>query len=188
MRGRAWPWIVSLVLFVPLPAGATEVEGRDLVTDPRQWDGRHVVISGELVGDYSWRDDGVWVQVNDDSFVRSPAGRGGPPDATNVAVGARIPHDVFREIHGEPGRYGRHGPVVRLEGIFLHADPDLQGETYLAVEHAETLVPAEEYRLPGPDRWLPVGIALLLVSGLVTWSGKNRAVGRTHRETARPGS
>lgn len=156
-----------LLLATPLPAAAAEyeqVEVTDVVADPAAWDGRRITLVGELVGDYSHRPEGVWVQLNDDAFVDSPVGKGGSPDSTNVGLGARIPTPVFETIEGGPGRYGRRGPIVRLEGRFKHSDPSLQGETYLDVETAETLQPAVDYPTPGPDPWLAVGGLLLAVS------------------------
>lgn len=174
--------LTTLVLVVvlsgfALPAFASEhameVKASQLLSDSDEWDGRRVAVTGELVGDYSPRDDGVWVQLNDDSFVGSPIGAGGTPDTTNTGIGARIPTDLFDRVEGSPGRYGQTGPVVRLEGIFRHSDADLQGETYLAVDAAATITPAREHPAPGPDVWLPVGLVLLSIAGVVLYIGRS---------------
>lgn len=170
------PTFVFIVIIVgfAMPAFASEheVETSQLLSHPGEWDGRRITVTGELVGDYSPRDDGVWVQLNDDPFVGSPIGAGGNPETTNTGIGARIPTHVFDRIDGPPGRYGQTGPIVRLEGVFLRSDPVLQGETYIAVDSATTIAPAEMHPTPGPDMWLAIGLVLLSVAGVVLYSGR----------------
>lgn len=176
MKRLVTPVLVVALSGFAMPAVATEhvveVEATQLLSDPDEWDGRLVAVTGELVGDYSPRHDGVWVQLNDDSFVDSPIGAGGTPDTTNTGIGARIPTDGFDRVDGPPGRYGRSGPIVRLEGIYRHSDADLQGESYLAVETATTITPAQEHPAPGPDVWLPIGLVLLSIAGVVLYAGR----------------
>lgn len=176
MTRLAIPAIVVVLSGFAMPAVASqhavEVEASQLLSDPDEWDGRQVAVTGELVGDYSPRDGGVWVQLNDDSFVGSPIGAGGTPETTNTGIGARIPTDVFDRVEGQAGRYGRIGPIVRLEGIFRHSDAELQGETYLAVDAATTITPARDLRAPGPDAWLAVGLVLLSISGFVLYANR----------------
>lgn len=178
MKRLAIPALVIVLSGFAMPAVASEhavdVEANQLLSNPDEWDGRQVAVTGELVGDYSPRDDGVWVQLNDDSFVGSPIGAGGTPETTNTGIGARIPTDVFDRIEGPPGRYGRIGPIVRLEGIFRHSDAELQGETYLAVDAATTITPARDLPAPGPDVWLAVGLALLSISGFVLYADRRK--------------
>lgn len=152
-----------------MAADAVEVSVSDLLADPEAWDQQRVAIIGELVGDYSKRADGVWVQLNDDPYASSPVGAGGAPEGTNTGIGARIPAKVFSDrVDGSPGRYGRHGPIVLLEGVFRHADPDLGGETFVAVGTVTTLAPARSFAVPGPDMWLVVGIGLMAAAGVLT--------------------
>lgn len=158
-----------------LAADAVEVSVSDLLANPEAWNQQRVAIIGELVGDYSSRADGVWVQLNDDPYASSPVGAGGAPEGTNTGIGARIPTEMFSDgVDGPPGRYGRHGPIVRLEGVFIHSDPDLAGESYLEVDRASTLTPGRSFAVPGPDMWLAVGIGLLLTAGAITWHHRSR--------------
>lgn len=172
-KGLLCAALVSLLTIAGLPARAqqttpTTAEGvplldvSDLLGDLEFWNGQRISVSGELVGDYSYRSDGVWVQINDDPYVRSPIGAGGRPVGANVGIGGRVPRDVFdRGVVGPPGREGRFGPVVQAVGIFHHNDPALTGETYLQVEEITTLQPAESYPEAGADAWTWVGVALI---------------------------
>jgi hypothetical protein len=163
--------IVSFVLLMglALPAAAVETEIGELVARPQDFAGLDVTVTGELVGDYSPRQEGVWVQVNDDAFVGSPIGAGGQAASTNVGVGALVPTPVFEQVAaGEPGRHGRTGPIVTLTGVFVYQDPALGGETYLRVEEATLVAAAGDHPAPGPDVWLVVGSGLLAFAGLGT--------------------
>lgn len=158
-----------------LAADAVEVSVSDLLANPEDWNQQPVAVIGELVGDYSRRADGVWVQLNDDPYAYSPVGAGGAPEGANTGIGARIPAEVFSDgVDGSAGRYGRHGPIVLLEGVFIHSDPDLAGESYLAVDRASTLTPGRSFAVPGPDMWLALGVVLLLAAGAITWPHRRR--------------
>jgi hypothetical protein len=160
-------FVLAVVAVLAVPAAATTVEVADLIADPDGYADRRLTVTGELVGDYSRRNEGVWVQVNDDPFVTAPVAAGGEPSTTSTGMGALIPTAVFDAVVvGEPGRYGRTGPVVELDGIFKYHDPDRGGETYLQVEAASLVSPARDHPLPGADRWLWIGAALSLAAVL----------------------
>ncbi len=155
--------------------GVPLLDVSDLLNDLEFWNGQRISVSGELVGDYSYRSDGVWVQINDDSYVRSPIGAGGTPVGANIGIGARVPREVFdRGVIGPPGRDGRFGPVVQAVGTFHHNDPALTGETYLQVEEITTLQPAESYPEPGADVWTWVGAVLITAAVGVALQTRSR--------------
>lgn len=156
--------VVALVVMPVLPAAAVEVS--EVLADPEEYAGRELSITGELVGDYSRRNEGVWVQVNDDPFVANPIVAGGEPSATSTGIGALVPTELFDSIvEGPPGRYGRTGPVVELQGVFRYHDPGRGGETYLEVETASMVDRGRDHPVPGPDGWLWIGVGLLLAAG-----------------------
>lgn len=159
---------VVLIFSLPLPSLAEDTEVAALLARPDDFDGSRVSVTGELVGDYSPRDEGVWVQLNDDPYVRRPIGQGGVPTGANTGIGALIPEGTFDATDlGPPGRYGRLGPEVALTGTFIHSDPDLGGETYIMVEAMVLINAAQAYAVPGPDVWLVVGLALLALAGAI---------------------
>lgn len=159
--------ILVLLLLPAVPAPAQAVAVSELLADPGGYAEENLTITGELVGDYSRRDEGVWVQVNDDQFVTSPVVAGGEASATSAGIGALIPIEVFDAVVvGAPGRYGRTGPVVELDGTFRYHDPDRGGETYLEVETASLVEPARDHPVPGPDRWLWIGSGLVVAAGV----------------------
>ncbi|MFP3914236.1 MAG: hypothetical protein ACLFWM_05130 [Actinomycetota bacterium] len=168
--------LVVIVSAVPSPAtaqGETEAaDAAELLADPAEWDGRRVAVTGELVGDYSAREEGVWVQVNDDAFAETPVPAGGDPASANQGLGALVPTGQFSPVEGAPGGYARRGPLVRLTGEFVHSDPHRQGETYLRVVELTLLRPGSDIPVPGPDAWMGIGVVLILAAGLITRVGR----------------
>ena len=177
-------WLTVALFLIALPAfsqesptttlaGVPNVDVADLLAEMDLWDEQRISITGELVGDYSYRSSGVWVQINDDAFVRAPVGAGGTPTSGNTGLGALVPTEAFdSSALGPPGRNGRYGPVVQAVGVFHRNDPALSGETYLEVEKIIILQVAEAYSVPGPDIWLYVGVVLLALAGVVAFRSR----------------
>ena len=120
--------VLGLVLTVALAI----VPVSELDADPETWNGEDVTVSGEIIGDYSTRDDVVWFQLNDDPYASIPLAERSEPVGTNTGIGVRIPRSEWSEEWGGPGGYGRRGPIVEVTGTFLHNSPDDQGETFIA--------------------------------------------------------
>jgi len=126
----------------------------DIINDSEGYAGA-VIVEGELIGDYGRRSDGtVWTQLNDDPYVYAPTVLG------NLG-GANIMPAALLEGLADPGGYRERGPVVRLEGIWKHHDPERGGESYLEVSKLTLLEPAivlEENTDP-----IPAGIGIVLI-------------------------
>lgn len=163
--------LVLTAALVGLPAteawAAEEVTVSDLIAMSDALAGVEVVVEGELVGDYGFRDDGwMWTQLNGDPYVRAPIREGGERVGGNTGIGVRMPTELGRGLD-PPGTYVNRGPVVRLVGIWKHHDPQRQGESYLEVESLTVI----EHGRPlhqGPQ-WVVmlVGAGLLAISALV---------------------
>ena len=141
----------------------------ELDSDPATWNGSEVTVTGEIVGDYSLRDDIVWFQLNDDPYATMPLGESGLLEGGNVGIGVRIARADWSSDWGEPGRYGQRGPIVEVTGTFLHNSAADQGETFARpIENAQA----------------PVGRAIvggiLAVAGLALyWQGRRPRYRRT---------
>lgn len=170
--------LVAAAFLVPMPASAAElVTVSELIAESPDFDGSEVVVEGELVGDYGFRDDGsMWTQLNGDVYVDEPIREGGPPAGGNVGVGVTMSAELADGLD-HPGGYHHRGPIVRLTGTWRHHDPERQGETYLDVTSLEVLEPGRELD-EGVVWWtVIVGSGLLAAAG-VLWVGRPR-----HNET-----
>lgn len=108
---------------------------------PELYDGERVRYRGEVVGAVLQRDDGAWVQLNDDVYAETlgplPAHRdyrGG-----NAGVGVFVPHDLANQINWVGGPQTR-GDVLEVTGVFNRVD---LATAEVAIIRAETGTVAE---------------------------------------------
>ncbi|MFA9429804.1 hypothetical protein [Egicoccus sp. AB-alg2] len=128
------------------PAG--RVSSAMIVACPRAFDGRRVRYVGELVGDVLHRDGGAWTQVNDDDYALEvgPLPAHGDHRGANSGLAVWIP-DAF--LDGlEPGRHGRRGDVVEIQGVVLRADPDDGGGLTVRTNDLHVLAEATDVPIP----------------------------------------
>lgn len=115
---------------------------------PQLLDGRTVTFVGEVVGDVLGRPGGAWVQLNDDDYALEIGPFGPHRERRGFSGGLAVwLPDGLHEGLGEPGRHGRRGDVVLVEGTFLRADPDDGGGLSVRARSLEVLarsVPVEE--------------------------------------------
>lgn len=164
--------IVALVASSHAPVTVEQLDG-----DPGTWDDREVVVTGEIVGDYSPRADVVWLQLNDDPYATAPLAESGVASGTNVPLGVRVPRAVFGDGWGLPGRYDRRGPIVEVEGVYRHNSADDQGESFLDGTAVVLVDPSRPIDI-APASGIPAvaGAALLLVAGGFFWAGRRRRI------------
>lgn len=178
MRSLAFAGVLILVLLqaIPAQAAADTVSGAALLSSPEKFDGKQVTISGELIGDYGFRNDGhVWAQLNDDAYALAPLRDGGSLRGGNIGIAIRATADLFEGLD-PPGRYRTVGPIVRVTGTWRYHDPGRGEETYLEVSTLSLLQPGRpvtESQWPG----VPViGILLILAAaGLLVFGSRRRA-------------
>ncbi len=90
---------------------AVKVTTKDLVGDSKTYEGRKVVLKGEVIGDIMRRGQFAWVNLRD-KFN---------------AVGVWVSADLTQKI-AYKGNYRYKGDIVEVEGIFKHADSQLGGD------------------------------------------------------------
>jgi len=83
------------------PCCAETISSTELINNARQYDGKPVVYSGEVIGDIMRRGGFVWINVND-----------GPN-----AIGIWAAGDLAKEI-ARTGNYKTLGDTVEVEGVF----------------------------------------------------------------------
>lgn len=110
---------------------------------PRLLDGRRVTYVGEVVGDVLRRDGGAWLLVNDDAYALEvgPFGPHREQRGFNGGLAVWVP-DGLHERLGEPGRHGRRGDVISVEGTFQRADPDDGGGMTVRADTLVVLAPS----------------------------------------------
>jgi hypothetical protein len=152
--------IAALIIFA-----VTAVPVSELDADPANWNGRDVTVTGEIIGDYSLRDDVVWFQLNDDAYASSPLGESQKLEGGNIGIGVRILRSDWSSAWGAPGRYGQRGPIVELTGRFRHNSPDDQGETFIEGSEIRLVEAARPIENP------PIPVGRAIVGGLLAFAG-----------------
>jgi len=146
---------------------------------PRLLNGRQVEYVGEVVGDILRRSGGAWVLVNDDAYALEvgPFGPHREQRGFNSGLAVWLP-DGKHEHLGAPGRHGRRGDIVRVEGVLNRSDPNDGGGITLRATSLEILAPSA--RVDEPLN-LPLitaaGIAVLLALAAWGWD-RRRTRGR----------
>lgn len=116
---------------------------------PRLLDGHSVTYVGEIVGDVLRRDGGAWVYVNDDVYALKigPFGSHRETRGVNSGLAVWLPDGLYEDL-GQPGRHGRRGDVIRVEGTFLRADPADGGGMVVRASALEVLAPSTPVEEP----------------------------------------
>jgi len=167
--------VVVAVLVMPAAlVGATEeVTVSDLLERGAELSGKEVTLTGELVGDYGFRNDGwMWTQLNDDSYVFEPTREDGSGVGGNTGVGIRMPTELGESLD-DPGGYRSRGPVVRVTGTWRYHDPERQGESFLQVDSVDVIEPGKSLE-EGPQWWTSVIGLTLVVAALGVWITRPR--------------
>jgi opacity protein-like surface antigen len=126
---------LTLLTVGATPAFAVDmVDAATLQEIPQAFSGKQIQITGELIGDYGFRDDGtVWTQLNDDPYATKPLRDGGRLSGSNIGIGVHGDAGLFENLD-PPGRYDRAGPLVTVTGTWRFHDPNRSGETYLEIQ------------------------------------------------------
>jgi hypothetical protein len=172
--------LLSALLLVtmanPAPAQeGVEVTVGELLQRAAEIEGQ-VVVVGELIGDYGFRNDGsMWTQLNGDSYAQEPILDGGDLTGGNVGVAVRIPDEIAGTLD-KPGGYRVRGPLVQVVGMWEYHDPDRGGESYIDVVSLDVLEPGSGL-VEHPNYWVMIsGLVLIAAAALL-----RRGPARGHR-------
>jgi hypothetical protein len=183
--GRSAPAVADLpptVLDAPIPCRRSDpadvidavaarlrpgrVTAAIVVACPRLFDGREVVHVGEVVGDVLRGGGGAWVTLNDDPYALElgPFGAHREQAGFNTGLAVRLPDGTHEDL-GPPGRHGRRGAVLRVEGVLERADPADGGGLSIRASSVEVLSPAVAAPVPvDPTLAVAAAVAALVAA------------------------
>jgi len=115
-----------------------------LIAQARNYDGKEVVIVGELVGDIMARKEGCWLNI---------LGK------NNVAIGVMADRNIIRDV-SIAGDYYHHGDYLRVKGTMRRFAANLGGETCIIAK--EVVIVRKGYPVAHSLSWkrLEAGIVL----------------------------
>ena len=159
--------VALLALCPPAPARAEgraqETNTAELLERWEEFDGREVILEGEVVGDVMRRGDHAWITVNDDVYSREARLESGKLRGGNSGIGVWLPAEEAEKIV-TLGRYGTVGDLVRVRGTF-HADCSQHGGDFDI--HAVSLEVVDSGRRldtsPGGNKYLAALFSFLFL-------------------------
>ena len=98
---------------------AQSISSTELIENAKQYDGKTVTYTGEVVGEVMLRKTGAWVNIGDEEGV----------------IGIWIPFELIDEI-AYKGDYKTIGDWIEIKGIFHRACPEHGGDLDI---HAQSL-------------------------------------------------
>ncbi|MDD5059714.1 MAG: DNA-binding protein [Candidatus Omnitrophica bacterium] len=104
MFSRVLTLLILTVTFCPGIALSGGISSEDLIRNARQYDGKLVVYSGEVIGDVMNRGKFAWVNINDG----------------DNAIGIWMSINLAKEIK-ITGSYKSRGDILEVTGIFNRA-------------------------------------------------------------------
>ncbi len=175
-------------LLLPAAAGAGEVrdtaevvDSTTLIKKARLFDGRVVTYRGEVIGDIMVRDDGVWLNVNDDAYSRQ--GERFVLAGYNQGQSVLAPPGTEDRIK-RAGRYDWRGDYIEIVGVFRRSSAKHGGTMLIEARSVKILEPGFRLEHPISRKKLVIAAGFLAIAALVLWlsQGASRARGRRSRQ------
>lgn len=110
---------IFLLVFLPFYCYCQPVTSTELIINARQYDGKEVVYSGEVIGEVMRRGGNAWANINDG----------------NNAIGVWLDNGMAENI-GFTGSYKSKGDFVEITGVFNRACQEHGGDLDI---HARSL-------------------------------------------------
>jgi len=120
-------FLISTILFFPLSSFAGSISSNELIKNAKEYDGKPVVYTGEVIGDVMLRKEHAWANVNDG----------------NNALGVWMSASSAKEIN-YTGSYKSIGDKIEVKGIFHRACLEHGGDLDI---HAESVRKIESGRM-----------------------------------------
>lgn len=183
MRARAFIAVLAaLLLAAAWPALAcaqqpspNDPTSADLVEHPKQFDGKTVAFTGEVVGDRMARGDHAWIHINDDPYYLKNVEEGAELGGYNSGHAVWLPTELA-ELVGTFGDYGHEGDVVKVTGTFNAACALHGGDMDIHATVLEVKTPGHPVTDPVQPWKVALAVLLVLTSAGAWYLQRRRSV------------
>lgn len=170
--------LIALIFFFPgvfLYAQEEIVTVNDILSNPKQFDGKEVRLRGEVVQFKVKTSGGYFIQLNDDPYVKKSIAEGSKPKGTNCAISVFVKDELSKKIKYF-GSYRYKGDVIEITGKFNVSCSEHSGETDVHADSLKVLKRGYPIKHPLNIKLLGFSIALFLISTfvLVYWEYKKK--------------
>ncbi|TLM76799.1 MAG: hypothetical protein FDZ70_06210 [Actinobacteria bacterium] len=171
---RAWlaAAVVLACVFAPGLALAQQPSPNDptsaeLVERPKEFDGKTVEYTGEVVGDRMVRGDFAWLHINDDAYYLKNVEEGAELGGYNSGHAVWLPAALAEQVTTF-GDYQHEGDVVRIAGTFNAACGQHGGDMDIHATSLEVVTPGHPVKDP-IHPWKVALAALLVLTAAAAW-------------------
>lgn len=139
-------------------AASNEVSSNDLIDKAKDYDGKEIVYTGEVIGDIMNRGEYTWINVSDG----------------NNAIGVWVKSEDLEGLN-IVGRYNSKGDIVKITGIFYRACAEHGGDLDIHADKIE-LVEKGHYisHEVEPFKWVAAVITFIGASVCMAYVLKKR--------------
>lgn len=156
----------------PQPSPNDPTSG-ELVVDSKEWDGKTITFTGEVITEAQERGDYAWIHINDDAYYLENVEEGAPLGGYNSGHAVWLPTELTEEITYY-GDHGHEGDVVTVTGVFNAACGQHGGDMDIHADSLEVAITGREAE--DPVRTWKVFLALgLTVAAGATWAAQRNA-------------
>lgn len=134
-------------------ASQQEVSIYDLIEKAKEYDGKEVVLEGEVIGDILDRGEYVWVNIS---------------DGNNSAIGIYMSKDLSSVIK-TAGNYKTSGDKIRIVGIFQRACKDHGGDMDIHASSVELVSQGKANDMSYPSYYPYVAMGLITLTGVLCY-------------------
>ncbi len=123
----------------------------ELIRQAQDFEGKEIIIQGEVIGDVMPRQNGyLWFNVQDPTGV----------------IGVWVHGELAREII-VAGDYNYQGDELEISGVFVRADSELAGETCLRAKSIDILRRGHKVEHPLNPIKIKIAAVLAVLAGLL---------------------
>ena len=134
-------------------ASQQEVSINDLIENAKEYDGKEVVLEGEVIGDILDRGEDVWVNIS---------------DGNNSAIGIYMSKELSAVIT-TTGNYKTSGDRIRIAGIFQRACKDHGGDLDVHGSSVELVSKGKANDISYPSYYPYIAVGLITLTTVLCY-------------------
>lgn len=142
--------IISIFLLLPVNAYAKGITSDELINNAKEFDGKQVTFTGEVIGDIMKRGEYAWINVSDGSN----------------AIGIFAPYQETKKIN-YTGSYKYKGDKITVTGIFYRACAKHGGDMDIHSDVIQIVERGYKVQMPVSSSKIYIAAGLLFMSALL---------------------
>lgn len=127
---------LAVLIISAIEVAVSDESLNEILSKPQSYDGKTVILTGEVVGIAIKSENGYFIQLNQDPYTERSIAEGGRPQGQNVSIAVYVKREMLEKISNF-GDFKTKGDIVTVRGKFNLACNLHGGETDI---HADELI------------------------------------------------